>query len=156
LVNDHASLYLRQTRTALSLEVPHQDTSEDFPPVSAADLDAMAQELTSQREGLIKSWYNFKNAPSTSKETLGLSELSLAEGSMVKKHPVFDISYNYVTEFDLASLQARAEGQQAPIEEVQMEEAKPVETPAAKVAQIEGQAEADTPKKRGIWGLWRS
>lgn len=152
LVNDHASLYLRQTRTALALEQPYQTMAQEFMPLVLADLDKFERGISGQRSDIIQAWYRAQTAPET-KEGLDLSDLTLQDGPVpVKKQTVFDISYNYVAEFQLAEIADRAAGV-APkqiAEDVEMAAPEPepeVATPAAKV---------ETPKKRGIWGLWRS
>jgi signal recognition particle subunit SRP68 len=152
VVNDHASLYLRQTRTALSLEGANdENATESFPELTPAALDDLSGLITAQREQLTKAWYAHNTAPPPSKETLGMSDLSIgdANATAAKKNPVFDISYNYVTETDVAALEALAEGQEVPVKEVEMEEAPAtsVEAPEVNVA--------EPPKKKGLWGLWR-
>ena len=154
IINDHASLYVRQARSALSLEGV-ADEEGSLGPLSTADLDEVDSHIKSQRDRLSKDWFahvsDAERKPSGDLEEVGLSELSLQSKASEKKKPlVFDISYNYAVEADLARIGARARGevQEEPKVAPTPVEPTPIEvddTPAPKPS---------APARKGIWGLF--
>lgn len=128
IINEHASLFIRQATSGLSLEPLHIDEDDllALPPFTAVGMTKLDNLLTEQKDRLGKNWF-LAEQQGEKDDIAGLDSLTLAPTKKQKKGPlVFDITYNYASEVDGELLAARAQGETGvkAKENVQMQEAK--------------------------------